>query len=97
MTNVDELFERLVDIGQYPKQKTDTVTILEKIGHFWMKQMMKFITNTNKISLKEITKVIEEELNIQEILIQSIKHWDGGYVMCGLLAETLFNIRDPNV
>ena len=98
MTNVDELFEQLVDIGQYPKQKTDTVTILEKIGHFLDEANDEiYYKHKQNFTKKEITKVIEEELNIQEILIQSAKHWDGGYVMCGLLGHgDSFALRDPN-
>ena len=98
MTNVDELFDQLVDIGQYPKQKTDTVTILEKIGHFLDEANDEiYYKHKQNFTKKEITKVIEEELNIQEILIQSAKHWDGGYVMCGLLGHgDSFALRDPN-
>ena len=98
MTNVDELFEQLVDIGQYPKQKTDTVTILEKIGHFLDEANDEiYYKHKQNFTKKEITKVIEKELNIQEILIQSAKHWDGGYVMCGLLGHgDSFALRDPN-
>ena len=86
MTNVDELFQQLVNIGQHPKQKADTVTILEKIGHF-LDEANDIIYYKNKeiFTKKEITKVIEEELDIQDILILSAKLWDGGYVLCGLL------------
>ena len=98
MTNVDELFQQLVNIGQHPKQKADTVTILEKIGHF-LDEANDDIYYKNKeiFTKKEITKVIEEKLDIQDILIQSAKHWDGGYVMCGLLGHgDAFALRDPN-
>ena len=98
MTNVDELFQQLVNIGQHPKQKADTVTILEKIGHF-LDEANDDIYYKNKESFtkKEITKVIEDKLDIQDILIQSAKHWDGGYVMCGLLGHgDAFALRDPN-
>ena len=98
MTNVDELFQQLVNIGQHPKQKADTVTILEKIGHF-LDEANDDIYYKNKESFtkKEITKVIEDQLDIQDILIQSAKHWDGGYVMCGLLGHgDAFALRDPN-
>ena len=98
MTNVDELFQQLVNIGQHPKQKADTVTILEKIGHF-LDEANDDIYYKNKeiFTKKEITKVIEDQLDIQDILIQSAKHWDGGYVMCGLLGHgDAFALRDPN-
>ncbi len=98
MTNVDELFQQLVDLGQHPKQKADTVTILEKIGHFLDEANDEiYYANKTKYSKKEITKVIEESLDISEILIQSAKHWDGGYVICGLLGHgDAFVLRDPN-
>jgi amidophosphoribosyltransferase len=98
MTNVDELFQQLVDLGQHPKQKADTVTILEKIGHFLDEANDEiYYANKTKYSKKEITKVIEESLDISEILIQSAKHWDGGYVICGLLGHgDAFVLRDPH-
>ena len=98
MTNVDELFQQLVNIGQHPKQKADTVTILEKIGHFLDEANDDiYYKNKDRFTKKEITKVIEDKLDIQDILIQSAKHWDGGYVMCGLLGHgDAFALRDPN-
>jgi len=98
MTNVDELFQQLVDLGQHPKQKADTVTILEKIGHFLDQAnddiYYKYKENFSK---KEITAKIEDELDIQDILTQSAKYWDGGYVMCGLFGHgDAFALRDPN-
>lgn len=98
MTNVDELFEQLVDLGQHPKQMADAVTILEKIGHFLDEANDEiYYKNKEKYSKKEITKVIENELNIQDILMQSAKYWDGGYLMCGLLGHgDAFALRDPN-
>ncbi|MAU36041.1 MAG: amidophosphoribosyltransferase [Flavobacteriales bacterium] len=98
MTNVDELFQQLVDLGQHPKEMSDTVTILEKIGHFLDEENDSiYYKNKNKLSKKEITKVIEDELNLQDILIQSAKYWDGGYVICGLLGHgDSFALRDPN-
>ena len=98
MTNVDELFQQLVDIGQHPKQMADTVTILEKIGHFLDEANDEiYYKNKDKFSKKEITEVIENELDLQDILVQSAKYWDGGYVMCGLLGHgDAFALRDPN-
>ena len=98
MTNVDELFEQLVDLGQHPKQMADAVTILEKIGHFLDEANDEiYYKNKEKYSKKEITKVIENEVNIQDILMQSAKYWDGGYLMCGLLGHgDAFALRDPN-
>ena len=98
MTNVDELFDQLVQLGQHPKQKSDTITILEKIGHFLDEANDAiYYDNKNKFSKKEITNIIEDSLDIQEILTQSAKYWDGGYVMCGLFGHgDAFVLRDPN-
>ena len=98
MTNVDELFLQLVDLGQHPKQKADTVTILEKIGHFLDQANDEiYYKYKKKFSKKEITSKIEDELDIQDILTQSAKYWDGGYVMCGLFGHgDAFALRDPN-
>ena len=98
MTNVDELFQQLVDLGQHPKQKADTITILEKIGHF-LDQANDDIYYKYKKSYtkKEITEKIENELDVQDILVQSAKYWDGGYVMCGLFGHgDAFALRDPS-
>jgi amidophosphoribosyltransferase len=98
MTNVDELFGHLTDLGQHPKEKSDTITIIEKIGHFLdeanVNIYQKYKENYSK---KEISLKIEEELNIQEILFNSSKHWDGGFVLCGLLGHgDAFALRDPS-
>ena len=98
MTNVDELFGHLTDLGQHPKEKSDTITIIEKIGHFLDEENVsiyqKYRGDFSKI---EISKKIEEEINIQKILSNASKHWDGGYVMCGLLGHgDAFALRDPS-
>jgi len=98
MTNVDELFGHLTDLGQHPKEKSDTITIIEKIGHFLDEEnasiYQKYRGDFSKI---EISKKIEEEINIQKILSNASKHWDGGYVMCGLLGHgDAFALRDPS-
>ena len=98
MTNVDELFRHLTDLGQHPKEKSDTITIIEKIGHFLDEENVsiyqKYRGDFSKI---EISKKIEEEINIQKILSNASKHWDGGYVMCGLLGHgDAFALRDPS-
>ena len=98
MTNVDELFGHLTDLGQHPKEKSDTITIIEKIGHFLDEEnaniYQKYKGDFTKI---EISKKIEEELDIQKILQNASKHWDGGYVMCGLFGHgDAFVLRDPS-
>ena len=98
MTNVDELFSHLTDLGQHPKEKSDTITIIEKIGHFLDEENISIYQKyKDKFSKKEISQKIEAELDLQKILINSSKHWDGGYVMCGLLGHgDAFALRDPS-
>lgn len=98
MTNVDQLFEQLVDLGQHPKEKADTVTIMEKIGHFLDEQNEKLYRKYKKEGLpkKDISPRIAQEINIAKILRKSAKYWDGGYAMAGLLGHgDAFVLRDP--
>ncbi|MDA9227774.1 amidophosphoribosyltransferase [Flavobacteriales bacterium] len=98
MTNVDELFGHLTDLGQHPKEKSDTITIIEKIGHFLDEENINIYQKyKGDFTKKEISKKIEEELDIQKILQNSSKYWDGGYVMCGLFGHgDAFALRDPS-
>ncbi len=99
MTNVDALFDSLVDIGQHPKEKADTVTILEKIGHFIDESNERIYRKYKKQGLgkKDISPLIAEEMDLQKILKKSAKYWDGGYAMAGLLGHgDAFVLRDPN-
>ncbi len=98
MTNVDELFDLLVQLGQHPKEKTDTVTVMEKIGHFVDEENQRiFDKYRSKKENFEITQNIESEMNIQRILKRSFKDFDGGYAMVGLLGHgASFVVRDPN-
>lgn len=97
MTNVDELFNILVELGQHPKEKTDTVTAMEKIGHFLDDENQKIFEKYKGISSnKEITSIIEEELDLQKVLERSCKDFDGGYTMAGLVGHgASFVARDP--
>lgn len=99
LTNVDELFDILVNIGQHPKQKSDTVTILEKIGHYLddANQQLFDQYKAEGKSYVEISELIAQNIDIQNILEQSAVDWDGGYVMAGLLGHgDAFVLRDPN-
>ncbi len=98
MTNVDELLKRLIDLGQHPKETSDTVTILEKIGHFLNDENQDLFEKykTEDYSNKEISGLIAKNLDIQNVLKQSCKYWDGGYVIAGLLGHgDAFVLRDP--
>lgn len=98
MTNVDELFAHLTDLGQHPKEKSDTITIIEKIGHFLDEENVNIYQKYKEgFSKKEIALKIEGEIDIQKILFNASKHWDGGYVLCGLLGHgDAFALRDPS-
>ncbi len=98
MTNVSQLFQDLVDIGQHPKAEADTVTVMEKIGHFLDKQVEKLYKNAKNegISKVDASSVIADRLNIAKILRKSAKKWDGGYAMAGMLGHgDAFVLRDP--
>ena len=99
MTNVDELLNQLIELGQHPKEKSDTVTILEKIGHFTDEENAR-LYNQYRLENKsntEISKLIEDNLDLSKILINASKKWDGGYVLSGILGHgDAFALRDPH-
>lgn len=98
MTNVKELFEDLVRLGQHPKQMADTVTVMEKIGHFLDDEVTDLYQECKNegLSKREASPVIAEKLNIGRILRRASKNWDGGYAMAGLLGHgDAFVTRDP--
>ena len=99
MTNSKELFQSLVDIGQHPKEYTDTIIILEKIGHFLDNAVMKMYKQFKKegYSKNKCSDLIAENLDISKILKKASKKWDGGYVIAGLLGHgDSFVLRDPS-
>lgn len=98
MTNVDALFDRLVELGQHPVQRVDTITVLEKIGHFLDEEVEAHVKQykKQKFSKQEITERIENELNLKRILKRSCKDFDGGFAMAGLVGNgSAFVARDP--
>ncbi|WP_452220125.1 amidophosphoribosyltransferase [Lacinutrix salivirga] len=98
MTNVKELFKNLVDLGQHPKEYTDTITIMEKIGHFLDDSVSKIYKKLKKegYNKNECSPLIAERLNVAKILKKAAKNWDGGYAMAGLLGHgDSFVLRDP--
>ncbi|BDW92250.1 amidophosphoribosyltransferase [Allomuricauda sp. XS_ASV26] len=98
MTNVDELFGNLVALGQHPKEKADTVTVMEKIGHFLDDAVAKLYKEVKKegYSKREASPLIAERLNVAKILRKASKNWDGGYAMSGLIGHgDAFVMRDP--
>ncbi|WP_274476391.1 amidophosphoribosyltransferase [Mangrovimonas aestuarii] len=98
MTNVNELFDNLIRLGQHPKEKADTITVMEKIGHFLDDAVSKQYKKLKKegYTKHESSPLIAERLNIAKILKKASKNWDGGYAMAGLLGHgDSFVLRDP--
>ncbi len=98
MTNVKELFQNLIDLGQHPKQMADTVTVMEKIGHFLDDEVTQLYKQCKQegYSKLEASPIIGERLDIQRILERASRNFDGGYAMAGLLGHgDSFVLRDP--
>ena len=99
LTNVDELFDLLVNIGQHPKEVSDTITVIEKIGHFLDQENNRLFKEYNEKghSNKEISSLIAKNMDIPSILKNASMDWDGGYTMAGLIGHgDAFVLRDPN-
>lgn len=99
MTNVKDLVQELIEIGQHPKENTDTVTVMEKIGHFLDDEVERIYAELKKegVSKKDASPIIAERLDIQNILQRASKSFDGGYAMAGLIGSgDAFVMRDPN-
>lgn len=98
MTNVDELLEQLFELGQHPKERTDTVTVLEKIGHFLdtENQILFDKYKTEGFTNEQISHQIAEHIDVASILRRSAKTWDGGYTISGIMGHgDAFVMRDP--
>ena len=98
MTNVDELFELLIELGQHPREKADTVTMLEKIGHFLDEENQRLFDEYKQLGLNniEITEKISGSIDIVRILTRAMREVDGGYVLTGLIGNgDSFILRDP--
>lgn len=99
LTNVDELFDLLIELGQHPREKADTVTMLEKMGHFLDEEVQRNFTRfkLEGHSNQEISGVMSQHVNVETILKRSLRDADGGYVMAGMLGHgDAFVVRDPN-
>ena len=99
LTNVNELFDNLVTLGQHPKVKADTVTVMEKIGHFLDDEVTKEYKKLKKkgFSKQEDSPMIAENIKVSKILKKATKNFDGGYVISGMLGHgDAFLMRDPN-
>ncbi|MCW5514832.1 amidophosphoribosyltransferase [Muriicola sp. Z0-33] len=99
MTNVGVLFDNLIQLGQHPKEMTDTITVMEKIGHFLDDAVAKIYKQIKKEghSKMEASPLIAERLKVSKILRKAAKNWDGGYAMAGMLGHgDAFVLRDPS-
>ena len=99
MTNTDELFDKLVGLGQHPKEKADTVTILERIGHFVDVENQRLFDQYKQEGLanEDISERIADEIDLPTVLKHAANSLDGGYVMCGMIGHgDAFVMRDPN-
>jgi len=98
LTNVDELFNILVDLGQNPKEYSDTVTMLEKVGHFLDNENQRLfdLYKSQGFSNRDITKQIGRDIDVAKVLEGASKRWDGGYTVAGMLGHgDVFAMRDP--
>ncbi|MEO9572214.1 MAG: amidophosphoribosyltransferase [Polaribacter sp.] len=99
MTNSNKMLEELIELGQHPKEATDTVTVMEKIGHFLEDEVSKLYQEAKKegFNKRNASPYIEENINLKKVLKRSSKNWDGGYAMAGLVGHgDAFVLRDPN-
>ncbi|MEI6852701.1 MAG: amidophosphoribosyltransferase [Bacteroidota bacterium] len=99
LTNVDELFQKLISLGQHPIETSDTITVMEKIGHFLdiENENLYQLFKAQGFSKQDISSLIAKELNIQRILNKAAKDWDGGYVLAGMFGHgDAFIMRDPS-
>ena len=99
LTNVDELFDLLVDLGQHPKEQSDTVTVLEKIGHFLDMENQKLYKKYKQLGYakSEISDLIAKNMKVHKILRNASEDWDGGYTMAGMMGHgDAFVLRDPS-
>ena len=98
LTNVDEQFEKLINLGQHPVETTDTVTVLEKIGHYVDNENDDLLKKykAEGFTKKEINPLIQQNINVQTVLAKSCKDWDGGFVIAGMFGHgDAFVLRDP--
>ena len=99
LTNVDELFSLLIELGQHPKEKADTVTVMEKIGHFLDEENQRLFDQYKRLGYSniQITQKISDSLDLNRVLSRATRDFDGGYVMAGMIGNgDAFVVRDPH-
>ena len=98
LTNSNQIMQELIELGQHPKENTDTVTVMEKIGHFLDDEVEQLYQDYKKegVNKKEATDLIAANLQVEKVLQRASKSWDGGYAMAGLIGHgDAFVLRDP--
>ena len=98
LTNIEEIFNHLLEIGQNPIDFSDTITVLENVGHFLDQEVERLyrLHKEQGLTKREISPIIEQELDVAGVLRSAAKRWDGGYVMAGMLGHgDAFVLRDP--
>lgn len=98
LTNVDELFDTLLDLGQFPKDFSDTVTILEKVGHYLDTENQRLFQDYKEkgYTNRDISELIADNMDVRQVLAGSSKRWDGGYAIAGMFGHgDAFVLRDP--
>ena len=99
LTNIDEMLEKLISLGQHPVNTTDTAIVLEKIGKFLDREVQELFEKhkLNKESNIQITESVSKEMDLQKVLAKSVKHFDGGYAFCGITGNgCAFVVRDES-
>ncbi len=98
LTNSNQIMQELIELGQHPKENTDTVTVMEKIGHFLDDEVEQLYQDykSEGVNKKEATDLIAANLQVEKVLQRASKSWDGGYAMAGLIGHgDAFVLRDP--
>ena len=98
LTNVDEVFQEITAIGQHPRKYADTYIMLEQLGHRLDREVEKLYVQCESEGLKgtDITKAIEDRIDLSNVLKRCTPTWDGGFVICGITGSgEMFSVRDP--
>lgn len=99
MTNVDEIFNRIISTGQHPRLYADTFILLEQLGHALDRENERLfeIHRSNGLSGLDLSHAIARDLNVANMLRRCSPSWDGGYVICGIIGNgDMWAMRDPH-
>ncbi len=99
MTNVEEIFNSIIEKGQHPRLYADTFILLEQLGHALDRENERLykIHKDNGLKGLELSYAIARDLNVSNMLKRCSPIWDGGYVICGIVGNgDMWALRDPN-